>query len=191
MSYIFSSNGNKYTFNKLDSMLISMPEKDGLHVLVRESKADGTPQYSWTDAKIILTVNNAFMYEYTPTENTAINTINESFDIPKGSYIISTRLTCYNEDLLTTWTSGKTLDDVIKLNYYIKLFIQSENNSNKTCIFETKVIDTLNCGYVFHDAKLIPDIPGGTIQFTVETNLTSCLFIKDVKSISVVFEQLS
>ena len=68
MSYIFSSNGNKYTFNKLDSMLISMPEKDGLHVLVRESKPDGTPKYSWTDAKIIVKVNNAFVFDYTPTE---------------------------------------------------------------------------------------------------------------------------
>ena len=88
MSYIFSSNGNRYTFNKLDSMLISMPEKDGLHVLVRESKPDGTPKYSWTDAKIIVKVNNAFVFDYTPTDNTPLNTVRESFYLSKGSYLV-------------------------------------------------------------------------------------------------------
>ena len=46
MSYIFSSNGNNYTFQKLDNMLINMSEKDGHHVLIRET-VDGVPQYSW------------------------------------------------------------------------------------------------------------------------------------------------
>ena len=36
MLYIFSSNGNNYTFKKLDNMLINMPEKDGSYVLIRE-----------------------------------------------------------------------------------------------------------------------------------------------------------
>ena len=44
--YIFSSNGNNYTFKKLDNMFISMLEIDGRHVLVRET-VDGIPQYSW------------------------------------------------------------------------------------------------------------------------------------------------
>ena len=72
MSYIFSSNGNEYTFKKLDNMLLNMPEKDGLHVLVRETKPDGNPQYSWTDAKIIVKVNNAFILDYAPSETTSI-----------------------------------------------------------------------------------------------------------------------
>ena len=46
MSYIFSSNGNNYTFKKLDNMLINMPEKDGHHVLILET-VDGVPQFSW------------------------------------------------------------------------------------------------------------------------------------------------
>ena len=45
MSYIFSNNGNNYTFKKLDNMLITMPENDGKHVLVCET-VDGVPQYS-------------------------------------------------------------------------------------------------------------------------------------------------
>ena len=34
MSYIFNSNGNNYTFKKLDNMFINMPEKDGNHLLI-------------------------------------------------------------------------------------------------------------------------------------------------------------
>lgn len=189
MSYIFSSNGNKYTFSKLDSMLISMPEKDGLHVLVRESKADGTPDYSWTDAKILFTINNAYIYEYTPTENTTISSMSDSFYIAKGNYIVTTSLMCYNQDVPHTWPA-KSLDDIIKLNYYIKVFIQSENESEARCILDTRVLDTLNCVYNLNDACLITDIAEGSISITVETNLTSCIFLKDIKSISIVFEQL-
>ena len=43
MSYICSSNGNNYIFKNLDNMLINMPEKDGNHVLIRETE-DGIPQ---------------------------------------------------------------------------------------------------------------------------------------------------
>ena len=64
MSYIFSSNGNNYTFKKLDNMLINMPEKDGHHVLIRET-VDGVPQYSWGSAACIVKANEAFVFEYT------------------------------------------------------------------------------------------------------------------------------
>ena len=43
MSYIFSSNGNNYTIKKLDNMLINISEKDGKHVLMRET-VDVVPQ---------------------------------------------------------------------------------------------------------------------------------------------------
>ena len=66
MSYIFSSNGNNYTFKKLDNILINMPEKDGHHVLIREI-VDRIPQYSWTDTLYFVKVNNVPLFEYTPT----------------------------------------------------------------------------------------------------------------------------
>lgn len=72
MSYIFSSNGNNYTFRKLDSMLINMPEKDGQHVLVRET-INNTPTYSWTDAAIVVKVNQALIFEYTPSLQKVFN----------------------------------------------------------------------------------------------------------------------
>ena len=63
MSYIFSSNGNNYTFMKLDNLLIHIPEKDGNHVLIRET-VDGVPQYSWTDTSCLVKVNNATLFEH-------------------------------------------------------------------------------------------------------------------------------
>ena len=191
MSYIFSSNGNRYTFNKLDSMLISMPEKDGLHVLVRESKPDGTPKYSWTDAKIIVKVNNAFVFDYTPTENTPLNTVRESFYLSKGSYLVTTRLSCYNENVPETWNGCNSYDDVAKYGYYIRVLIQSEGDATPSCVLETKVVDTLSVVYNASDVCLMPILLEGTYNVTVETNMPKCLFLKGHKSISIAFELLS
>ena len=66
MSYIFSSNESNYTFKKLDNMLINIPEKDGNHVLIRET-VDGVPQYSWGSAVCVVKANEAYVFEYTPT----------------------------------------------------------------------------------------------------------------------------
>ena len=100
MSYIFSSNGNNYTFKKLDNMLINMPERDGHHVLIRET-VDGVPQYSWGSASCIVKVNEAFVFEYTPEAT-------ESFNgewggdgmppMPSGSYLVTTNVITYLPD---------------------------------------------------------------------------------------------
>ena len=67
MSYIFSSNGNNYTFKNLDNMFINMLESDGRHVLVRET-VNGVPQYSWmAGTSCLVKVNNATLFEYTST----------------------------------------------------------------------------------------------------------------------------
>ena len=70
MSYIFSSNGNNCTFKKLDNMLINMPEKDGNHILIRET-VDGVPQYSWGSAVCVVKANEAYIFEHTPTSTEA------------------------------------------------------------------------------------------------------------------------
>ena len=66
MSYIFSSNGNNYTFKKLDNMLINMPEKDGHHGLIREI-VNRIPQYSWRGISCFMKVNNVPLFEHTLT----------------------------------------------------------------------------------------------------------------------------
>ena len=44
-----------------------MPEKDGRHVLVRET-IDGVPQYSWmAGTSYFVKVINAALFEHTPT----------------------------------------------------------------------------------------------------------------------------
>lgn len=191
MSYVFSSNGNRYTFNKLDSMLISMPEKDGLHVLVRESKPDGTPKYSWTDAKIIVKVNNAFIFDYTPIDNTPLNTVRESFYLSKGSYLVTTRLSCYNENVPETWNGCNSYEDVEKYDYYIRVLIQSEFDSEPSCVLETKIVDTLSVVYNASDVCLMPTLREGSYTVTIDTNMPKCVLLKGHKSISIAFELLS
>ena len=99
MSYIFSSNGNNYTFKKLDNMLINMPEKDGKHVLVRET-VDGVHQYSWTTPSgCLVKVNNATLFEHTHTSTQPFNNQCQfQFQLPSALYLIIISIPCYNEN---------------------------------------------------------------------------------------------
>ena len=94
MPYIFSSNGNNYTFKKLDNMLINMPEKDGNHVLIRET-VDGIPQYSWTGTSCFVKVNNVTLFKHTITFTQPFNN-QWKFELPSGLYLVNTSITCYN-----------------------------------------------------------------------------------------------
>ena len=97
MSYIFSSNGNNYTFKKLDNMLINMPENDGKHVLVRET-VDGVHQYSWTiPSGCFVKVNNATLFEHTPTSTQPFNNQCQ-FQLSSALYLIIKSIPCYNEN---------------------------------------------------------------------------------------------
>ena len=97
MSYIFSSNGNNYTFKKLDNMLINMPENDGKHVLVCET-VDGVPQYSWTiPSECFVKVNNATLLEHTHTSTQPFNNQCQ-FQLSSALYLIITSIPCYNEN---------------------------------------------------------------------------------------------
>ena len=97
MSYIFSSNGNNYTFKKLDNILINMPETDGLHVLIRET-VDGIPQYSWTAGiSCLVKVNNATLFDNTHTFTQSFNN-QWQFELSSGLYLVVTLITCYNNN---------------------------------------------------------------------------------------------
>ena len=120
MSSIFSSNGNNYTFKKLDNMLINMPEKDGHHVLIET--VDGVPQYSWgSTPSYIVKANEAFVFEYTP-ETT------ESFNgewggdgmppMPSGSYLITTTVITYlPDDMFNDCTSIESVVEKTVITY--------------------------------------------------------------------------
>ena len=111
MSYIFSSNGNNYTFKKLDNMLINMPENDGNHELIREA-VDGVPQYSWTaSTSCFVKVNNVTLFEYTHTFTQPFNN-QWKFELSSGLYLVNTSITCYN-------TNDSYSMDVIQLNWLL------------------------------------------------------------------------
>ena len=75
MSYIFSANGNAYTFKKLDSMLVNIPtdaDSNG-SVLVRKT-VDNVPEYSWVRGETyVIKTNKAFVKTFTPESNTTIS----------------------------------------------------------------------------------------------------------------------
>ena len=97
MSIIFSSNGNNYTFKKLDNMLINMPENDGKHALVRET-VDGVHQYLWTiPSGCYVKVNNVTFFEHTHTSTQPFNNQCQ-FQLSSVLYFIITSIPCYNEN---------------------------------------------------------------------------------------------
>ena len=189
MSYIFSSNGNNYTFKKLDNMLINMPEKDGHHVLIRET-VDGVPQYSWGSAACIVKANEAFVFEYTPEAT-------ESFNgewggdgmppMPSGSYLITTTVITYlPDDMFNDCTS---IESVVEKGY--RVLVTFDN----TPILDRPYIDTLN-SLVSHTGYAVVNIGGSNASpynspvLRTDSNLPLML-LGGVKSITIVFEHLS
>ena len=75
MSYIFSANGNAYTFKKLDSMLVNIPTDSDSNgsVLVRKT-VDNIPEYSWVRGETcVIKTNKAFVKSFTPESNITIS----------------------------------------------------------------------------------------------------------------------
>lgn len=179
MSYIFSSNGNKYTFSKLDSMLINMPEKDGKHVLVKQT-INNIPTYSWTDAAIIVKVNKAFIFEYTPSDTEYIqNKFN--YNLEKGDYLITTSITCYNKYEL--FDDCDSIEEVIDKGYFIKV------NYGDYCLLSSPIVDSLNNLFTITQKSVINnDVENGSIS--IESNINNLVMLKGVKSIAIVFERL-
>lgn len=179
MSYIFSSNGNNYTFRKLDSMLINMPEKDGQHVLVRQT-INNTPTYSWTDAAIIVKVNQAFIFEYIPASTESVE-CKFDYNLNKGNYLVTTMVTYYtNEEL---FNDCESIQDVLDRGYFIKV------NLGPQMLLNSPVIDSLNNLFTSTQQTVIAHNEEQT-TISVETNIASLVMLKGLKSISIVFEQL-
>ena len=119
MSYIFSSNGNNYTFKKLDNILINMPEKDGNHVLIRET-VDGIPQYSWTAGiSCLVKVNNAILLDYTHTSTQSFNN-QWKFELSSGLYLVNTSITCYNEND-SLFNECDSIESVVDKGYMVSI----------------------------------------------------------------------
>ena len=150
MLYIFSSNGNNYTFKKLDNMLINMPENDGKHVLVRET-VDGVHQYSWTTPSgCFVKVNYATLFEHTHTSTQPFNNQCQ-FQLSSALYLIITSISCYNEndDLFKHCDS---IESVVDKEYKVSVSMDS------VWLLDMPFIDTLNSLVTLSNTKLINGI---------------------------------
>ena len=181
MSYIFSSNGNNYTFKKLDNMLINMPEKDGKHVLVRET-VDGVPQYSWTDMGSIVKVNDAYIFEHTPTYTEAFKGEWE-YDLPSGSYLVTTTVTAYLP--LDLFNECDSIESVVDKGYKVNVSIDGD------LLLDLPFIDTLNNLVTLTSYALVEIGEKEKSMISASTNIPSLGCLGGVKSIIIVFEHLN
>ena len=189
---------------KLDNMLINMPEKDGHHVLIRET-VDGVPQYSWgSTPSYIVKANEAFVFEYTPETTESFNSEwggDGMPPMPSGSYLITTTVITYlPDDMFNDCTS---IESVVEKGYRVLVtfdntpildrpYIDTLNSLvftfDNTPILDRPYIDTLN-SLVSHTGYAVVNIGGNSPVLRTFSNLPLML-LGGVKSITIVFEHL-
>lgn len=191
MSYIFSANGNAYTFKKLDSMLVNIPtdaDSNG-SVLVRKT-VDNIPEYSWVRGETyVIKTNKAFVKTFTPESNVTIsrgNSFKISYtDIPAGKYLVTTKLTTYNEHIDELAAMANDINDLINdENNFIFVFL------DRKTLIETYVLDTLNPLQTFESTVVIEVTESDSRNLIIDTSLNLTLLAK-VKSLEIVFEEIS
>ena len=185
MLYIFSSNGNNYTFKKLDNMLINMPENDGKHVLVRET-VDGVHQYSWTTpSECFVIINNATLFEHTSTSTQPFNNQCQ-FELSSALYLIITSIPCYNENN-TLFKHCDSIESIVDKGYKVSVSMDG------VWLIDVPFIDMLNNLVTLSHTKLINGIEWASKSHTISafTNIPSLVCLGGVKSITIVFKHLS
>lgn len=184
MSYIFSSNANEYTFKKLDSMLINLPEQDGEHMLVRET-IDNVPVYSWKTPNIILKVSSCEQFKYTPIE-----TINKDSYEPQnielstsGNYLVTTCMRVYLSAMEDVFNDCADIEDLVSRNYYIKV------KCNDQIVLSTIILDSLNPIIDIYYTSLIA-LTDKNVQISIDSNIKCLTFLKGVETLNLIFEQV-
>ena len=191
MSYIFSANGNAYTFKKLDSMLVNIPTDANSNgsVLVRKT-VDNVPEYSWVRGETyVIKTNKAFVKTFIPESNVTIsrgNSFKTSYtDIPAGKYLVTTKLTTYNEHIDELAAMANDINDLINdENNFIFVFLDRKS------LLETYVLDTLNPLQTFESTVVIEVTESDYRNLIIDTSLNLTLLAK-VKSLEIVFEEIS
>lgn len=183
MSYIFSSNSNEYTFKKLDSMLINLPENDGEHMLCRQT-IDNVPTYSWKTPNIILKVSSCEQFKYTPIE-----TINKALYEPQnielstsGNYLVTTNMRVYLSAMEEVFNDCIDIEDLVSRNYYIKV------KCNDQIILHSIILDSLNPIIDIYYTSLIA-LTDKNVQISIESNIKCLTFLKGVETLNIVFEK--
>ena len=183
MSYIFSSNGNEYTFKKMDNMLINLPDKDGKHILIRSSK-DGDTKYSWETVNLIVNVNDIKATAYNPYQLTKVKGQTIYFDVSKGMNIVTIHAVLYNMND-NAFRDCNSIEDIINKNYSFTITINNEE------ILNARILDSLNNLYVFDSTvsfynnsndEIVP------IQFN--SNMDSLFFLGGVDGVTLLFQNV-
>ena len=164
-------------------MIISMPKKDGNHVLIRET-VDGVPQYSWTGTLCLVKVNNASLFEYTaPFTEKFYN--QWKFELHPGLYLVNTSITCYiaSDSLFNECDS---IESVVGKGYKVSISMDGLS------LLDVPFIDTLNNLVSISDIKLINGIWWTSKSYSIPatTNIQALVCLGDVKSITIVFKHL-
>ena len=186
MSYIFSSNGNQYTFKKLNNLLINLPQEDGNHLLVRQT-INGNPQYSWTSTPIVIKVNDIYSEEYIPPETQLINTVNINFELKKGNYLITSYLQTFNDKLDELFSDCNNIEEVLSKNYFMKMSIFNTNGTDIPIINEP-IIDTLNTLKIYSNQEVINIPEDDDYQLLIECP-DNYKFLKGISAIKIIFEK--
>lgn len=189
MSYIFSANGNAYTFKKLDSMLVNIPTDANSNgsVLVRKT-VDNVPEYSWVRGETyVIKTNKAFVKTFTPESNVTISrgkSFNISYtDIPAGKYLVTTKLTTYNEHIDELAAMANDINDLINEDNFIIVIL------DRQALINTYVLDTLNPLQTFESTVVIEVTESDSRNLRIDTSLNLTLLAK-VKSLEIVFEEI-
>ena len=161
-----------------------MPESDGRHVLVRET-VDGVPQYSWSTATVFVKVNNATLFEHTPSTTQPFNN-SWQFQLQPGLYLVTTSITCYNEND-SLFNDCDSIESVVEKEYKVRVTLDGAP------LLEVPFIDTLNNLITMTDTQLLNGTgwDGETHTISATTNIPSLVCLGGVKSITIVFEHLS
>lgn len=189
MSYIFSTNGNAYTFKKLDSMLVNIPTDANSNgsVLVRKT-VDNVPEYSWVRGETyVIKTNKAFVKTFIPESNVTIsrgNSFKISYtDIPAGKYLVTTKLTTYNEHIDELAAMANDINDLINEDNFIIVIL------DRQALINTYVLDTLNPLQTFESTVVIEVTESDSRNLIIDTSLNLTLLAK-VKSLEIVFEEI-
>ena len=168
MSYIFSSNGNEYTFKKMDNMLINLPDKDGKHILIRSSK-DGDTKYSWETVNLIVNVNDIKATAYNPYQLTKVKGQTIYFDVSKGMNIVTIHAVLYNmnDNFLFHNNYFSVCNPLSKVPY----FLHCKNTINKPPT--ANVINPIEYNLFF--GKMSPSLPKkgrNTVRTSIYASIT-------------------
>ena len=112
-----------YTFKKLDNMLISMPESDGQHVLVRErERVVDVLQTLWMAGILyFVKVNNVTLFEHTHTFTKSFNN-QWKFELPSGLYLVNKSITCYNTND-SLFNECDSIESIVDMGYMVSISI--------------------------------------------------------------------